>query len=178
MSSGKTPVFTSDKIDQLEGALLRVYGQREKPEYQGRGRPPKPRLIPPKDLVYVQLIKERGKGNRVVKTHKRIVFGEEELGKANTSYVERNNLTVRQSIARFVRKTLSFSKRRKQHRNHLKLYKAWYNLVKTHSSLKVKSNRPGRKWEYRTPAMAAGITDHIWTMKELMTYRVTRRMKQ
>jgi hypothetical protein len=177
---GKKPVFASDQIDQLEEALLRVYGHWEKPkQHQGRGRPPKPRLIPPPDLVYVQVIKEK-KGNRVVKTHKRVVFGgEEPEGAANTSYVERNNLTVRQSIARFVRKTLAFSKRRKQHRDHLNLYKTWYNLVKTHRGLRVKSSKLGRKkWDHRTPAMAAGITDHIWTMEELMTYRVPRRMKQ
>lgn len=174
MSNGRTPLFISDQIDHLEEALLRVYGHREKPKYRGRGRPPKPRLVPPKELVYIQLIKEK-KGNRVMKTHKRVIFGECESPEATTSHVERNNLTVRQSIARFVRKTLSFSKCREQHRNHLRLYKGWYNLVKTHRGLTVKSRKPGRKWEHRTPAIAAGITDHIWTMKELMTYRVPKK---
>lgn len=131
MSDGRIPLFTSDEIDQLEESLLRVYGQWETPEYKGRGRPPKPRLVPPPDLVYVQLIKER-KDNRVVRVHKRVVFGEEVLAQAqaNTSYVERSNLTVRQSVSRFVRRTLSFSKHREQHRSHLSLYQAWYNFVK------------------------------------------------
>lgn len=173
MSDGRTPLFVSDEIDHLEDALLRVYGQREIPEYKGRGRPPKPRLVPPPDLTYIQLVKEK-KDNRVVRTHKRVVFGQDDAARANTSYVERNNLTVRQSIARFVRRTLSFSKRREQHRRHLNLYKAWYNLVKTHKGLGVRCHKPGRKWERRTPAMAAGITDHPWTMEELMTYKVSR----
>jgi len=173
MSDGNTPVFVSDQIDQLKEALLRVYGRREKPKHhQGRGRPPKPRLIPPKDLVYVQLVKEK-KGNRVVKTHKRLVFGGKEPEGTNTSYVERNNLTVRQSIARFVRKTLSFSKRREQHRSHLSFYRAWYNLVKPHKALRIRLKEPGRKkWEKRTPAIAAGITNHIWTLKELLTFKI------
>lgn len=174
MSDGQTPLFTSDQIGHLEEALLRVYGRWETPKYQGRGRPPKPRLAPPPGLVYVQLVKER-KDDRVVRVHKRVVFGEERPDQANTSYVERNNLTVRQSIARFVRKTLSFSKRRERHRGHISLYKAWYNFVKTHKALRVELERSGRgRWRKRTPAMAAGITDHVWTMEELMTYKVPR----
>ena len=173
MSNGQTPLFTSDEIDHLEEALLRIYGRRETPEYQGRGRPPKPRLVPPPDLVYIQLVKDR-KANRVVRVHKQMVFGGDEPAGANTSYVERNNLTIRQSISRFVRKTLSFSKSREQHRRHLSLYKASYNLVKIHGGLRARSLKPGRKWEERTPAMAAGITNHPWTMEELMTYRITR----
>ncbi len=174
MSDGHTPLFTSDQIDQLEEALLRVYGCLETPEYRGRGRPPKPRLAPPPDLVYIQLVKEK-KGNRVMGVHKRVVFGGDQPAYGNTSYVERNNLTVRQSIARFVRKTLSFSKRREQHRNHLSFYKAHYNLVKTHESLRSKAQATGewprRKWIKRTPAMAARITDHIWTLEELLTHK-------
>jgi hypothetical protein len=173
MGDGRTPLFTSDQIGHLREALLRVYGRWEASEYKGRGRPPKPRLVPPPDLVYVQLVKER-EGNRVVRVHKRVVFGKDEPAGANTSYVERSNLTLRQSIARFVRKALSFSKRRERHRAHLGLYKAWYNLVKTHKGLRVRSPKTGKKWERRTPAMAAGITDHPWTMEELMTYRAPR----
>ncbi len=173
MSDGHIPLFTSDQIDQLEEALLRVYGCLETPEYRGRGRPPKPRLAPPPDLVYIQLVKEK-KGNRMMGLHKRVVFGGGEAAEANTSYVERNNLTVRQSIARFVRKTLSFSKRREQHRSHLSFYKAHYNFVKTHDSLRLKAQTgewPRRKWIKRTPAMAARMTDHIWTLEELLTHK-------
>ena len=173
MSDGRIPLFTSDQIGHLEEALLRVYGRWETPKYQGRGRPPKPRLVPPPDLVYIQLVKEK-KGNRVVRVYKRLVFGEGELAGANTSYVERNNLTVRQSIARFVRRTLSFSKRRERHRGHLSLYKAWYNLVKTHKGLRLRCTKPGRRWKQRTPAMAAGITDHIWTLEELLTFKIPK----
>lgn len=171
MSDGRIPLFTSDRIDQLQEALLRVYGRWETPKYKGRGRPPKPRLAPPPDLVYVQIVKERRR-NRVVRTHKRVVFGGDGPAGANTSYVERNNLTVRQSISRFVRKTLSFSKCREQHRSHLSLYKAWYNLAKTHESLRIEVDEAGRRWRQRTPAMAAGITDHIWTLEEILTFKI------
>lgn len=173
MSDGQTPLFTSDRIRHLEEALLRVYGRWETPEYQGRGRPPKPRLVPPPDLVYIQLVKER-RGNRVVRVHKRVVFGRDGSAGVSTSYVERNNLTVRQGISRFVRKTLSFSKRRRQHRSHFSLYKAWYNLVKTHKTLRTRVDGVGGRWKRRTPAMAAGITDHIWTLEEILTFKTSQ----
>ncbi len=113
MSDGYTPFFTSDQLAHPEEALLRVYDRWETSKYRGRGRPPKPRLVPPPDLVHIQMVKEK-KGNRVVGVHKLVVFGEDQPTQANTSYVERNNLTMRQSIARFLRKTLFFSKRRDQ----------------------------------------------------------------
>lgn len=93
----------------------------------------------------------------------------------NTSYAERNNLTARQSVGRLVRKTLSFSKERVMLEWHTELDDAYYNFVRPHQALRVRLPKPGphgRKWEKRTPAMAAGLTDHVWSLDELLMFRV------
>jgi hypothetical protein len=74
-----------------------------------------------------------------------------------------------------VRKTLSHSKSEHFLRRHIALEDAIYNFVRPHSSLRVKLPKPkahGRKWEKRTPAMAAGLTDHILSLEELLGYRL------
>ena len=91
----------------------------------------------------------------------------------NTSYVERDNLTSRHSNGRLVRKTLSHSKKQYYLRRHLDLEEAIYNFVRPHSALRVKLRKPAayrRRWQPRTPAMAAGLTDHIWSLEELLSY--------
>jgi IS1 family transposase len=73
-----------------------------------------------------------------------------------TSHVERGNLTMRMHIRRLTRLTNAFSRKWVNHRAALALYFAWYNFCKTHSSIRC------------TPAMEAGITDHIWTITEML----------
>ena len=120
--------------------------------------------------------------NYVVETIQSIIFGDpEEIyemlgadldGYIGTSYVERINLTIRTSIARFIRKTMNFSKTMKMHTKAFDLFQAWYNFVKPHKSLRLKIDSGNRKWFQRTPAMAEGITDHIWNLKELFTFKI------
>lgn len=141
---------------------------------------PFPRLVPYEDLKYAQVCKQRENG-RVVAVVRRIVFGNPievlrvlcpDGGKINTSYVERFNLTIRNSLARFIRKGMNYSKNLEMHTNALDFIQAWYNLVKPHKSLRQKTNQPNKKWTNRTPTMAQGLTDHIWTLRELLTYRI------
>lgn len=75
----------------------------------------------------------------------------------STSYVERRNLTMRMHMRRFTRLTNGFSKKFENHMWMVALYTVYYNFVKIHKTLKV------------TPAMEAGITDHVWTLAELLT---------
>jgi IS1 transposase len=89
-----------------------------------------------------------------------------------TSYVERINLTIRTSLARLIRKGMNFSKIMKMHQRALDLFQAWYNLIKPHKSLRLKIDSGNRKWFKRTPAMAEGITDHIWGLRELLMFRI------
>jgi hypothetical protein len=74
----------------------------------------------------------------------------------STSYVERQNLTIRMAIRRFTRLTNAFSKKLDNHKAACALHFAYYNFCRIHKSLRV------------TPAMESGITDHIWTLRELM----------
>ena len=184
-SDGRAPFFTSDKLPAYVEALVANYSAIEPPPAKrGRGRPrltPK-RIIDP-ELRYAQIDKQRQDG-RVVEVRRRIIFGTEGdiriILKAsgcgtqvNTAYVERNNLTMRQNVGRLVRKTLSFSKNVHYLRRHISLEDAIYNFVKPHRSLRqrVRSNKANdRKWEQRTPAMAAGLTDHIWSIEDLLEF--------
>ena len=175
------PVFTSDDWDAFEEGLINVYGKIELPPYKGIGRKPLPKLVPLEDLKYVKILKNKV-NNCVVETVQHIIFGDpEEIfemlgaysdGYIGTSYVERINLTIRTSIVRFVRKTMNFSKTMKMHTKAFDLFQAWYNFIKPHDSLKIRIDSGNRKWFKRTPAMAEGITDHIWSLKELLTFRV------
>ncbi len=179
--NSEIPVFTSDNWDPFEEGLLNIYGILEFPPYKGIGRKPLPILIPYHDLKYAQVCKKREKG-RVVEVVQRVVFGDPEEvlmllganngGKINTSYIERFNLTIRNSLARFVRKGMNFSKDSEIHSLAIDFLQAWYNFVKPHKSLRVSVEEGKKKWMKRTPAMAQGLTDHIWTLKELFTFRI------
>ncbi len=179
--SSPIPVFTSDDWDAFSEGLVNIYGSIEQPPYKGIGRRPLPRLVPYLDLKYAQVCKKREKG-RIVEVVQRVVFGEPEcvlrlLGadsgsKINTSYAERLNLTVRNALARFIRRGMNYSKNRHMHSKAIDFLHAWYNFIKPHKSLRVEINQGKRRWMQRTPAIAEGITDHIWTFKELLTLRV------
>ena len=73
-----------------------------------------------------------------------------------TSHVERLNNSLRQHCKRFARLTLAFSKKQENLRAALALHFAFYNFVRVHGSLRV------------TPAMEAGVTDHVWNLTELI----------
>ncbi len=77
-------------------------------------------------------------------------------GRLSTSYVERSNLTLRMQSRRFTRLTNAFSKKLRNHKAAVALYVTWYNFCWVHEALRV------------TPAMALGVTDHIWTIGELI----------
>jgi len=175
------PVFVSDNWDAIKEGLVSVYGFVNHPPYKGRGRPPLPRMVPLSDLKYAQVCKKRRKG-RVVEVAQRVVFGDKEVvlhllgadeeGTINTAYVERMNLTFRNCLARFIRKTMNESKNQYMHSRMIDFFQTWYNFVKPHKSLRVLVMDEKRKWEQRTPAMAEGLTDHVWSLEELLTFRM------
>ena len=183
-TDGVIPFFTSDELRHYKDALLRVYGV---PEHipkgpRKRGRPKKPRLRPPPGLKYAQVVKHRRKG-RVVSISTKVIFGKEEeietlleaspVSKSvNTSFIERNNLTLRQYSRRLGRKTNGFSKDISRLEAQLYLALGYYHFVKEHFGLRQESKDNSKKWLQRTPAMAARLTDHIWSTRELLIYRV------
>jgi transposase InsO family protein len=84
-------------------------------------------------------------------------FGEPDEDRICTSHIERFNLTVRMSLRRFTRLTNGHSKSLRHHAAMQALFVAWYNFARKHEVLKG-----------QTPAMANGLTDHVWTIKELI----------
>jgi IS1 family transposase len=87
---------------------------------------------------------------------KTVIRGNLDSDKISTSYVERFNLSSRMQMRRFTRLTNAFSKKLESHRAAVALWVAFYNLWRVHETLRC------------TPAMALGVTDHIWTIAELL----------
>lgn len=167
------PAFSSDQLDQYVEPLKKVFG-REMPDNQPRrGRKRRhPRYEPSPDLRYGQVVKVKEK-NKVVSITYASVFGGMEKREISTSLVERGNLNIRTTNGRMVRKTMGFSKTIQDHKWAQTFNDAVYNLVRPHKSLRLKKPVGRRKWLKKTPAMAAGITDHIWSLEELLTYPTT-----
>jgi hypothetical protein len=123
----------------------------------------------------------------VIKVTRSIVFGKRRTvegqaaslrradgteGQINTAYIERDNLTLRQELRRLTRKTSGFSKNRRELQHALDFIDAHDNFVKPHGSLRLKAPSDADcLWMRRTPAMAARISDHIWTLQELLCYK-------
>ena len=184
-TDGQAPFFTSDKLPAYVAALIFNYSVPELlPATRNPGRPRKqPRRLVDPQLHYAQVDKRR-QGGRVGEVRRRIVFGKADDiaviiqadgcgSEVNTAYVERNNLTMRQSVGRLVRKALSFSKNVHFLQRHIDLDDTIDNFVKPHRALRrrVRGGKPkGRKWQQRTPAMAAGLTDHVWSLEELLMF--------
>jgi hypothetical protein len=93
----------------------------------------------------------------VKRSVKRVILGAPDEARISTSYVERSNLTTRMGLRRFTRLTNAFSKRLENLRAAVALHFAHYNLCRVHQTLRV------------TPAMEAGVTDHVWGLEELIT---------
>ncbi len=91
----------------------------------------------------------------------------------NPAYGERHNLTMRQRVGRLVRQALSFSKNVPFLQRHSDLDETLDHVVKPHRALRrrVRGGKPkGRKWQQRPPAMAAGLTDHVWSLEALLMF--------
>ena len=165
------PPTISDGWGGIDEAMVEVYGIV--PEYSGRGRPPT-RKQAQSGWQYLQMVKQRDDHGKLQGVKLRVMFGSKEdviawLGRS-TAYIERNHLTSRLFNARQVRKTLAFSKKVDDYRASAIWEDGCYNLVRPHKSLRwpIRDALP-QKWLPRTPAMTAGLTDHIWTVKELLT---------
>lgn len=97
---------------------------------------------------------------------KKAIEGLPDFDHISTSYVERQNLTMRMQMRRFTRLTNGFSKKLENHYHALSLYFVWYNWVRIHKSLKV------------SPAMAAELTDKLWSMEDIVSLIDARETKK
>jgi len=162
------PPVLSDGWGGHREALVEVYGQV--PTYKGRGRPPT-RKQPGADWHYTQMVKQRDAAGSLIGIDLRVVYGNEttlDRTGERTTCVERTNLTSRHMNGRLVRKTLGYSKRVEV----LKAACAWedvvYNCTRSVKTLRCEINVKGKRWLQCSPAMAAGLTDHIWSIRELL----------
>jgi IS1 family transposase len=163
------PLFVTDGLKFYKIALLRQYGMVQSFVKTGkRGRPRLPRLIPNKLLKYALIIKQRS-GRILTRVEKKVIFGENIDPKMiSTSYIERQNLTYRQDNNRISRKTIGFSKEEEPLDRQMTLYFANFNFCRKHRSLRYRDENGITK--FNSPAKQAGLIDHVWCLKELLTF--------
>jgi hypothetical protein len=171
---GRVPeLVTSDEYPAYPEALRAVFGREEVPPRTGKpGRPAGPRVVPPEGMVYGTVHKTREKG-RVVQVETRTVFGDAPGGGVSTSYLERQHATDRHRNARKGRKTYRFSKDWDVHEALTTFTMYSYNFCWPVRTLRAKA--AGGRWRQRTPAMAAGLAGHVWSLEEWVTLPAVQR---
>jgi IS1 family transposase len=183
------PLFVTDGLKDYATALLSHFGQWMQPERrQATGPLPKPRWMPLPALLYAQVVKSYRR-RRIVGVKHRVVFGTQlAIAQAlatcgwtiNTAFVARLNLDIRQRVAAIGRRVNTLCQGEAGLRDQVALFQVYHNFVLPHASLRQPllipqptngrgSAKVGRPC---TPAMAAGLTDHVWSLKEVLLYRV------
>lgn len=183
------PLFLTDGFKEYATALVTHYGAWvQPPRRQATGPAPKPRWMPLPQLLYAQVIKTVRRRRLVRVTH-RVVFGtlaaiEQVLAtqgwQIQTAFIERVNLTLRQHVAAVGRRVLTLCKGEAGMQQQLMLYQTYYNFCLPHASLRQALPQPepthgtgsAKRWQPRTPAMAAGLTDRVWSLRECLLFRV------
>jgi hypothetical protein len=174
-------LFTSDEHAAYESALVTAFSEAE-PTPEGPRRPGRPRVSPRRrpaaGLAYATVRKER-KGGRVVSLRRSVVWGDERAVEGvlkasvcsrtiNTSFVERRHATDRGQNARKSRWTYRFSKAWEVHEAMTYFTAYRYNFCWPVRTLRTQGE-DGR-WRQRTPAMAAGLADHVWSLEEWISF--------
>jgi hypothetical protein len=144
--------------------------------------------MPLPGLLYAQVIKQYRR-KRLVGVKHRVVFGTRETvqhvlaacdWQINTSFVERLNLDIRQRAAAVGRRVNTLCQGEDSLRQQLAVYQVCYNFCLPHASLRqpllvpepTHGTNSAKRWRPCTPAMAAGLSDHVWSLKEVLLYRV------
>jgi IS1 family transposase len=183
------PLLLTDGLKDYSTALLTHFGYWMQPERrQDTGPMPKPRWMPLPELLYAQVVKSYRRRHIVGVKH-RVVFGsrlaiEQVLARwgwmINTAFIERLNLDIRQRVAAVGRRVNTLCQGEKGLLDQMMLFQAYHNFVLPHASLRQRlpfpeatnSSGSARLWRPCTPAMAAGLTDHVWTLREVLMFRV------
>jgi len=183
------PLLLTDGFREYLTALLTHYGSWvQPPRHQDKGPTPKPRWMPLPQLLYAQVIKVTRR-RRLVEVKHRVVFGTMEainqvlspLGwHINTALVERLNLSIRQHVAALGRRVTTLCKGEDGLQQQLVLYHVYYNFCLPHASVRqplpqpepTKGTGSAKQWQPCTPAMAAGLTDRVWTLRAVLLFRV------
>jgi len=189
LASDCVPLFLTDGYKEYMTALLTHFGQWvQPPRRHDQGPPPKPRWRPQPQLLYAQVVKTVRR-RRLVHVRHRVVFGTLEAiqqvlaacgWQINTAFIERLNLSIRQHVAAVGRRVTTLCKGEAGLGQQLTLYHVYYNFCLPHASLRLPlpqsepthGNGSAKQWRPRTPAMAAGLTDRVWTLREVLLFRV------
>jgi IS1 family transposase len=189
LAPGCVPLFLTDGFKAYTTAILAHFGHWMQPERrQDKGPLPKPRWMPLPELLYAQVVKAYRR-RRIVGVKYRVVFGtmarvQQVLSaggrKINTAFVERLNLDIRQRVAAVGRRVNTLCQGEDGVRQQLVLYHAYYNFCLPHASLRqpllvpepTHGHGSAKVWRPCTPAMAAGLTGHVWTLQEALMFRI------
>ena len=172
-------LFCVDGCKAYVGAIRKVF--REPIRNGKAGRPP----LRPWDGIYIAQVVKQYAHKHVVAVSRRIVQGTQAQidvllqatqggGSINTAFIERLNATFRSCITALVRRGRALVRQTTTLHNAMYLTGTVYNFCTYHKSLRVLLYLPNnrRRWLRRTPAIAAGITDHLWSVRELLSFRV------
>src|SRR5215510_2894512 len=189
LAPGCVPLFLSDGYVHYLTAIVTHFGYWvQPPRRQARGPAPKPHWMPLPTLLYAQVVKQMRR-RRLVAVKHRVVFGTKAaVGQVlavcgwqiNTAFVERLNLSLRQRVAAMRRRSATSCKGEDGLGQHLVLFQVYHNFVLPHVSLRQALAAPmpthgtgsAKVWRPCTPAMAAGLTDHVWSLREVLRFRV------
>jgi IS1 family transposase len=189
LAPGCVPLFLTDGFKEYRTAILAHFGYWMQPERrQAKGPLPQPRWMPLPELLYAQVVKAYRRRRLVGVTH-RVMFGtqlaiEQILAACgwtiNTAFVERLNLDLRQRVAAIGRRVNTLCQGEGGVQDQLMLFQVYHNFVLPHASLRqpllipqaTNGSGSAKVWRPCTPAMAAGLTDHVWSLKEVLLYRV------
>jgi len=182
------PLFLTDGFKEYTMAILTHFGHWIQPERrQDKGPMPKPRWMPLPALRYAQVVKSYRR-RRIVGVKHRVVFGtkltiEQVLAACgwtiNTAFIERLHLDIRQRVAAVGRRVNTLCRGEEGLLDQMVLFQTYHNFVLPHASLRqplpvaeATNGGSAKVWRPCTPAMAAGLTDHVWSLTEVLFYRV------
>jgi len=173
LAPGWLPVFSSDGLALYFFALTAHFGEWVHTVGERR------RVWTVKlQLLYAQVIK-RYRRRHVAEVRHQVQLGTPEAyrqalwaagfsGRIQTAFVERLNLTIRRSIAGLARRSWSTAHSLSELTLHFEWWRAYYHFVRPHASLRQLTGRTRPRYRSRTPAQAAALTDHRWTVRELL----------
>ncbi len=185
LTPGCVPLFTSDGLDLHGYALTAHFGKW----LQETGRV-KRQWVVAAELLYGQ-VKKSHRRRKLARVERRMRWGSLETFQAkltaqglshvlNTAFVERVNLTMRRGLAALQRRSWSTTQTQAHLEAHFQWWRGYYHLVRSHGSLRAQLAEPrarrgkrlAQRYQKRTPAMAVGVTDHRWTVIELLSFPV------
>jgi hypothetical protein len=156
----------SDGWQGYQNILVRAYRQRKLTGK--RGRPP---WVVPETVTLLQTVKHRNEHGRLVSVELRAALGGS-MEPVGTVHVERLNGALRDRLNALTRKTHAFAKRDATWDALVGLQLFDHNFHRAHQALRLPGGDGVRRYHHRSPAMALGLTDHLWSFQELLTSRV------